>query len=160
MPPSVCTRTLQGSAGGFPEYTSVLARRNMWGRGADSVCARGRRPLQAASSPVWVGHDDMMISFEYRKVVTSLSGLRFWFSLRANTCVYSGNRPSDFWGQYHLFRHLHLKRQHTAASMKLKVLSRMMIKKNKIKMIAVFGAPPSTLDYTKYRNEMARNGDF
>ena len=79
---------------------------------------------------------------------------------RANTGVYSGNRPSDFWGQYHSFRHLHPKRQHTAASMKLKVLSRMMIKKNKIKMIALFGAPPSTLDYTKYRNEMARNGDF
>ena len=31
----------QKSAGRFPEYTSVLARRNMWGRGADSVCARG-----------------------------------------------------------------------------------------------------------------------
>ena len=29
----------QKSAGRFSEYTPVLARRNMWGRGADSVCA-------------------------------------------------------------------------------------------------------------------------
>ena len=96
MPPSVCTRTLQGSAGGFPEYTSVLARRNMWGRGADSVCARGRRPLQAASSPEWVGHDAMMISSTLARV----SRIRN-FALRASILAVStraherGNKESN-----------------------------------------------------------------
>ena len=113
--------TLQGAAGGSGMPTLVCSCRDMRRGRSFSVCARGMCPLQAASSLEWVGHDAMMISLEYRKVVTSLSGLRFWFSLRANTGVYSRNRLPDFWGRNHSFRHPHLKRQHIADSRRMKL---------------------------------------
>ena len=49
------------------------------GWGGARACARGRRPLQAASSPVWVGHDDMMISFKIARVSRSRN-----FAVRAS----------------------------------------------------------------------------
>ena len=45
------------------------------------MCA-GRRPLQAASSPVWVGHDAMMVLFDTRPSIEES-----YFALRASILV-------------------------------------------------------------------------
>ena len=44
----------------------------------------GERPLQAAASPVWVGHDAMMISFKLTRVSRSRN-----FALRASILAVS-----------------------------------------------------------------------
>ena len=48
------------------------------------MCA-GRHPLQAASSPVWVGHDAMMVLFDTRP--TSIEESDFALALRASILV-------------------------------------------------------------------------
>ena len=93
--------TLQGAAGGSGMPTLVCSCRDMRRGRSLSVCARGMCPLQAASSPEWVGHDAMMISLEYREFVTSLSGLRFWRSRHEHTSEDTRNRMISVWDSTH-----------------------------------------------------------
>ena len=76
--------TSQGAAGGSRMPTLVCSCGDMWRGSSCSVCARGRRPLQAASSPVWVGHDAMMISLTITRVSRSRN-----FALRASILAVS-----------------------------------------------------------------------
>ena len=76
--------TSQGAAGGSRMPTPVCSCGDMWRGSSCSVCPRGRRPLQAASSPVWVGHDAMMISFSITRVSRSRN-----FALRASILAVS-----------------------------------------------------------------------
>ena len=76
--------TSQGAAGGSRMPTLVCSCGDMWRGSSCSVCARGRRPLQAASSPDWVGHDAMMISFSITRVSRSRN-----FALRASILAVS-----------------------------------------------------------------------
>ena len=79
--------TSQGAAGGSGMPTPVWSCGDMWRGSSCSVCPRGRRPLQAASSPVWVGHDAMMISFKLTRVSKSRN-----FALRASILVFSSSQ--------------------------------------------------------------------
>ena len=76
--------TSQGAAGGSRMPTPVCSCGDMWRGSSCSVCPRGRRPLQAASSPVWVGHDAMMISFSITRISRSRN-----FALRASILAVS-----------------------------------------------------------------------
>ena len=104
--------TSQGAAGGSRMPTLVCSCGDMWRGSSCSVCARGRRPLQAASSPVWVGHDDMMISFKLARVSRSRN-----FAVRASILVVPSSAharilwesPSRFLGSTPLGKALALK---------------------------------------------------
>ena len=88
--------TSQGAAGGSGMPTLVCSCRDMRRGRSCSVCARGMLPLQAASSPDWVGHDAMMISSTLARV----SRIRN-FALRASILAVStraherGNKESN-----------------------------------------------------------------